>query len=75
MNKLLAFMLLIGLLNVNCKKNAGVFDISGTITDLSSSNGLQDCKVYLYSYPIGTGEELLTDSTYTGSDGSFAFSF
>ncbi len=75
MRRVLAFTVLIAFMMVNCEKNSGVFDISGTINNLSSATGLQDCKVYLYSYPVGTGEELLTDSTYTGSDGSFAFSF
>ena len=58
-----------------CKKNAGIFELSGIITDMSSTNGLKDCKVYLYSVPIGSSEELLTDSALTGNDGSFYFSF
>ena len=69
------FILLIGILIGSCQKNAGIFEISGTVTDLSSSSGLENCKLYLYSYPVGTGEELLTDSTFTQNDGSYAFSF
>ena len=68
-------ILLIGFLIGSCQKNAGIFEISGTVTDLSSSSGLENCKLYLYSYPVGTGEELLTDSTFTQNDGSYAFSF
>ena len=69
------FILLIGILIGSCQKNAGIFEISGTVTDLSSSSGLENCKLYLYSYPVGTGEELLTDSTFTQNDGSYTFSF
>ena len=69
------FILLIGFLIGSCQKNAGIFEISGTVTDLSSSSGLENCKLYLYSYPVGTGEELLTDSTFTQNDGSYTFSF
>ena len=68
-------ILLIGFLIGSCQKNAGIFEISGTVTDLSSSSGLENCKLYLYSYPVGTGEELLTDSTFTQNDGSYTFSF
>ncbi len=73
-NKMI-FLVLFGTLIGSCQKNAGIFEISGTVTDLSSSNGLENCKLYLYSYPVGTGEELLTDSTFTESDGTYAFSF
>ena len=69
------FILFIGFLIGACQKNAGIFEISGTVTDLSSSSGLENCKLYLYSYPVGTGEELLTDSTFTQNDGSYTFSF
>jgi hypothetical protein len=75
MRKKLMLILLIGFLIGSCQKNAGIFEISGTVTDLSSSSGLENCKLYLYSYPVGTGEELLTDSTFTQNDGSYAFSF
>lgn len=74
MTKKIILLALIGLFLGSCKKNTGVFEISGTITDMSSEIGLQDCKVYLYSFPIGDGEVLLIDSTYTGNDGSFDFS-
>lgn len=75
MKKKLIFIWLIGILIGSCRKNAGIFEISGTVTDLSSSSGLENCKLLLYSYPVGTGEELLTDSTLTQNDGSYSFSF
>ena len=75
MKKKLIFLVLMIALIFSCQKNAGIFEISGSITDLSSSSGLENCKLYLYSYPVGTGEELLTDSTFSDNDGSYTFSF
>ena len=73
-NKMI-LILVIGTLFYSCEKNAGIFEISGTITDMSITSGLKDCIVYLYSFPVGTSEEVLTDSTFTGIDGTYSFSF
>jgi len=75
MNKKFILLVLVFALIFSCEKNAGIFEISGTITNLSSSSGLENCRIYLYSYPVGSGEELLTDSAYTDNNGSYTFSF
>ncbi len=75
MSKNLLYLLLLGMVIFSCQKNTGLFEVTGKITDLSSSSGLENCTLYLYSYPVGTGEELLTDSTSTEYDGSYTFLF
>jgi hypothetical protein len=74
MNKLLAFAFIL-CLTTSCKKGAGTFEISGEITNLSTASGLEGCWLYLYSYPVGTNEELLTDSTISNAEGFYSFQF
>jgi hypothetical protein len=74
MNKLI-YILIMLCISTSCKKTAGTFEIQGKIINELNALGLEDCKVYLYSYPVGTNEELLTDSTISNQDGSYSFQF
>ena len=74
MNKLI-YILFVLCISTSCKKSAGTFEIQGTIINQLNASGLEGCKLYLYSYPVGTNEELLTDSTTSNQDGTYSFQF
>lgn len=59
----------------SCEKKLGTFEIKGTLTNQSDDTKLENSQLYLYSYPVGTGEQLLIDSTRTDSDGNYCFMF
>ena len=74
MNKLI-YILIVLCISTSCQKSAGTFEIRGTIINELNASGLEGCKLYLYSYPVGTNEELLTDSTTSNQDGTYSFQF
>jgi len=75
--KSVAFCLLALVLIVNssCKKGAGDFTISGTITDSTFSGGLSGATLELYQVPVGTQSMLLVGNVTLGADGKYSFTF
>lgn len=74
MKALLVFAALFCILP-SCKKRVGTFEINGTLTNQSDDTKLDQCQLYLYSTPVGSGEQVLIDSTLTDSEGNYCFQF
>ena len=58
-----------------CKKTTGIFEIKGTVTNMSDETALPDTKLYLWSFAVGSGETTLMDSITTDINGTYSFIF
>jgi hypothetical protein len=65
------FCLLLGLFS--CKKGAGSFVFTGTITDMTFNQGLEGAEIELYKVPIGTSDEIFVKNITLSSNGTYKF--
>jgi hypothetical protein len=72
MERLILFVFVISLL-VSCQKGTGTFQINGTVTDATFSEGLAGATASLYKVPIGTSDELFVSSMILPSNGAYEF--